>query len=185
MSNNSKKLKLHIGCGESYIPGWVHVDIADHPHINYKLPAHDLHEIKDESCDLVYASHILEYYDWEDAETIVLPEWNRVLCSGGTLRLALPDFEVHTKLYNAGLPLSYFIGPLYGKMGKEKIYHKSIYDYDTIKELLENTGFMGIERWDWRKVEHSSIDDFSQSYIPHMHKDKGILMSLNVQATKI
>jgi hypothetical protein len=46
-------------------------------------------------------------------------------------------------------------------------------------------GFTDVHIWDWKKVEHGSVDDFSQAYLPHMDKESGELMSLNIQATKI
>jgi hypothetical protein len=142
--------------------------------------------IPDGSCSIIYASHVLEYYDWQEALEIVLPEWYRVLGWSSVLRLALPNFEVHTKLYKAGLPLDYFIGPLFGRIKTDNgyAYHKSTYDYPTITKMLVDVGFCSVRKWDWTKTEHCEVDDFSQSYIPHMHKDKGILMSLNVEAHK-
>ena len=50
---------------------------------------------------------------------------------------------------------------------------------------MEAAGFSGICRYDWRKTEHATLDDYSQSYIPHLKKEEGTLISLNVEATKI
>ena len=44
--------------------------------------------------------------------------------------------------------------------------------------------FKEVNYFDWRKTEHSHIDDFSQCYLPHMDKDNGLLMSLNIEAKK-
>jgi hypothetical protein len=41
-----------------------------------------------------------------------------------------------------------------------------------------------VSKYDWRDTEHSELDDFSQSYLPHMDKDNGKLMSLNIEAVK-
>ena len=38
--------------------------------------------------------------------------------------------------------------------------------------------------YDWRETEHSEFDDHSQAYIPHMDKDNGTLISLNVECIK-
>jgi hypothetical protein len=45
-------------------------------------------------------------------------------------------------------------------------------------------GFKEVYLWDWRETEHSHIDDFSQAYLPHMDKENGVLMSLNIEAKK-
>ena len=52
------------------------------------------------------------------------------------------------------------------------------------KVLIKN-GFSDIQEWDWRKVDHGHIDDYSQAYLPHMDKENGLLMSLNIEAKKI
>ena len=49
---------------------------------------------------------------------------------------------------------------------------------------LEAVGFERVARYDWRDTEHAEIDDYSQAYVPHMDKDNGTLVSLNVQAYK-
>ena len=66
----------------------------------------------------------------------------------------------------------------------ETIYHKTIYDFDSLKKLLEDNGFNNVREWDWRQVEHGHIDDYSQAYLPHMDKENGTLISLNVEASK-
>jgi len=41
-----------------------------------------------------------------------------------------------------------------------------------------------IKRYNWKDTEHSKIDDHSQAYLPHMDKDNGTLISLNVECIK-
>ncbi len=50
--------------------------------------------------------------------------------------------------------------------------------------LLTKTQFYDIQEWDWRSVEHGKIDDYSQAYLPHMDKENGTLISLNVECVK-
>jgi predicted SAM-dependent methyltransferase len=59
---------------------------------------------------------------------------------GGWLRLAVPDFKAIANLYVGGRwDLGRFLGPLYGKMemGPKTIYHKTVYDFDDLKRILE------------------------------------------------
>ena len=70
-------IKLHLGCGwRNFGDDWVHIDGGDYEHLQYdditKLP------YEDESVDLIYASHVLEYFDREEVVDI-LSEWTRVL----------------------------------------------------------------------------------------------------------
>ena len=53
-----------------------------------------------------------------------------------------------------------------------------------LKKILEEVGFKNIKRYDWKNTIHKHYDDYSQAYIPHMDKENGILMSLNVEAVK-
>ncbi|PYQ00216.1 MAG: methyltransferase, partial [Acidobacteria bacterium] len=71
-------MKLHLGCGKRYIPGFVHVDVADLPHIDHRGDVRSLPMFKDESTELVYACHVLEYFDRVEVVD-VLREWHRVL----------------------------------------------------------------------------------------------------------
>ena len=185
-------LCLHLGCGSRYIPGFVQIDLADYPHIDYKRDISDLSIFDSESTDLIYCCHAFEYFDREDARKIVLPEWYRVLKRGGICRLAVPDFEAIVSLYlrNKNLEQRGILGPLYGRMvvngpGSPKlIYHKTVYDFDSLRNLLESAGFKNVRRYDWRETTHRDYDDFSQAYIPHMDKEHGTLISLNVEAEK-
>lgn len=187
MSDNL--LKVHLGCWHRFIPGFVHVDLCDMPHIDHKSPIDDLPFFQDEVAELIYCSHALEYFD-RDQTKRVLKEWRRVLAPGGMLRLAVPDFEALMQVYQRTKDLSRLLGPLYGKMsittpeGPKTLYHKTTYDQASLSALLEECGFVGVEPWDWRATVHAHIDDHSQAYFPHMQKDTGILVSLNLQARK-
>lgn len=51
--------------------------------------------------------------------------------------------------------------------------------------MLETNGFENVHRYDWRQRIHKDYDDHSQAYFPHLDKENGILISLNVEAIKI
>jgi predicted SAM-dependent methyltransferase len=182
-------LKVHLGCWHRDIPGFVNVDICDMPHIHYRSNIDDLSFFDDRSVDLIYCSHAFEYFDRQQAIP-VLAEWRRVLKQGGTLRLAVPDFRSLLEVYAASNDLNSILGPLYGRMevktdtSSSTLYHKTVYDEPSLKSLLEENGFVDPVRWDWRATEHAEHDDHSQAYFPHMQKDTGILVSLNIEARK-
>ena len=180
-------VKLNLGCGPTnFGKDWIHIDSGEFDHIDKRYKSIVGLDFAAESVDLIYASHVLEYFDRKEA-TKVLLEGFRVLKKGGILRLAVPDFEVMANLYCKGeYPLDRFLGPLYGKMSMadETIYHKTVYDMYSIKNILQNIGFKDVCKFEWRDTEHSDIDDCSQAYLPHMNKDNGTLISLNIECKR-
>ena len=178
-------MKLHLGCGwRNFGLDWIHIDGGEYDHLDYN----DITDLPfaDNAVELIYASHVLEYFDRTQVLK-VLTEWHRVLKPGGVLRLGVPDFEAMAKLYVDGkCKLSNILGPLYGKMsmGNKTIYHKTTYDFVELESILESLTFKGVTRYDWRDTEHAGMDDHSQAYLPHMDKENGILISLNIEATK-
>ena len=182
-----EQLKLHLGCGwRDFGDDWVHIDGGDYEHLDHEnitaLP------YKDKTVDLIYASHVLEYFD-RDEVIYVLKEWKRVLKPGGKLRLAVPNFNKMVELYTQGLiDLDDMLGPLYGKMdmGYHEIYHKTTYDKESLFQLLvKESQFSDMERWDWKQVDHGVFDDHSQAYMaPKGDKENGTLISLNLEFTK-
>lgn len=183
-------MKLHLGCGKRYIPGFVHIDLNDFPHIDYKQDIRSLPMIKSDSVDLIYFCHGIEYFDRIEIVD-VLKEWKRVLKKGGVLRLAMPDFEALVKVYIKYKDLNKVLGPLFGRWEinetskkAEVLYHKTVYDFESVKKTLESSGFTLVRRYDWRKTVNKDYDDYSQAYVPHMDKEHGLLISLNVEAVK-
>ena len=190
-------LQLHLGCNTvDFGPDWVHIDAAHHPHVS----SHNVKELPfaDGSASIVYSSHMFEYFDRDEAKE-VLAEWFRVLMPGGTVRIAVPDFEAVARLYldeTTEVTLDTYVGMLFGKwtVGKgaaspspldgQNIFHRTVYDRRSLTAGLEAAGFEDVRKWDWRRVSHGHVDDFSQAYWPHMHKENGTLVSLNLEARK-
>ncbi len=120
----------------------------------------------DNTVGLIYACHVLEYFDRVEV-TDVLREWRRVLAPGGTLRVAVPDFAALVRVYQTHGQLDRLVGPLYGRIavntpqGPAVAYHHTTYDYDSLRLVLEGAAFENVRRYDWRATEHSHVDDFS------------------------
>ncbi len=178
--------KLHLGCGKKHLPGFFHIDLAPLPHIDHVGRVERLDFIDGEAVELIYACHVLEHFGrFEVAD--VLAEWHRVLKPGGVLRLAVPDFATCAAIYyEEGLKdgLTGLIGLVSGGQRDSHDYHYMIFDEPLLTGLLHDAGFRKVHRWDWRETEHSHIDDYSQAYLPHLDKENGRLMSLNLEAVK-
>ena len=55
-------MKINIGCGQrNFGKEWIHIDGADYDHIDSKDIL--MKEYENESAELIYASHLIEYFD--------------------------------------------------------------------------------------------------------------------------
>lgn len=86
-----KGLHLHLGCGPQILDGFVNIDkYYKDPKVlqcdMYKLP------FSDGTVDTIYSSHALEHLPIRHANK-ALQNWSKVLRSGGSLYLAVPDLE--------------------------------------------------------------------------------------------
>ena len=195
-------MKIHIGCGEKFLPGYKHIDARKFPHVDYVTERPDkLDMFEDNSVDEIYACHLLEHMPRSVirnasvkggikniggglTESSVLLEWYRVLKVGGILRIAVPDFEAVVEEYFETKNLDNVMGLLYGGQDYEHNYHYQTYDFKRLSDLLNRAGFSDVQRYDWRKFLPPDYDDYSRSYLPHMDFDNGRLMSLNITAKK-
>lgn len=106
-------MKLHLGCGKRHIPGFIHIDAIDFPHVDHVTSIDSLSFIADAGVDLIYNCHALEHFKRREVQK-VLAEWNRVLKPGGTLRISVPDFaslcEIYVKHQSWSLSSGHFLG---------------------------------------------------------------------------
>ena len=178
-------IKINMMCGKrNFGPNWVHIDKAKFPHI---WSDHiGLGNLPLSSVDLIYCSHGIAYFSLDEIQK-TLKHWLWTLIPGGTLRLATPDFNILSKMYQVGIELDKLTGPLYGEMDMngQKIYHKTVYDEQTLTGLLTEAGFINIHRYDHTKTEHPNTgnredfyDDHAAAYI------NGTLISLNLECNK-
>lgn len=176
-------MKLHLGCGKRYIPGFIHIDAIDYPHVDHVTTIDNLSFIADNSIDLIYNCHVLEHFKRREVIK-VLSEWKRVLKPSGTLRISVPDFGALCTVYQKYGEIDLVVGALFGRQDYLYNIHYNVFDFNSLEKILEEVGFYNVHRYEWRETEHAHIDDYSQAYIPHMDKENGLLISLNVECSK-
>jgi len=177
-------MKLHLGCGNKILKGYVNVDIRPETGCDVIDDVELLDKFKDNSADEIYACHVLEHFGRHEY-MFVLQRWFDVLKPGGLIRISVPDLEaVFYQYANKNFSLSQLMGFIYGGQTYNENYHYVGFDFNTLKEDLELIGFRNISKWDWKLTDHADVDDYSQAYLPHMEKESGVLMSLNIQAFK-
>jgi len=174
--------KLHIGAGRVHLPGFTNVDLFD----TFSQDVYcDLTRLPFErgTFDLIYASHVLEHVH-RRMITATLWHWREMLKSGGVLRLAVPNFAAVCSWYTVWpRRIDDVMGLLYGGQNHPRNNHFITFDEWSLTTHLTKAGFENVRPWDWRKTEHAEFDDYSQSYLPHLDKEGGTLMSLNLEAT--
>jgi len=179
-------MKLNLGCSDRRIEGYINIDCRYQPGVDKIDNVGLLRLYEDNSVDVIYACHVLEHFGRHEYKA-VLQRWYTILKPGGILRLAVPNMYKVCKMV-ADDPLKMFgvLGLLYGGQDYDENFHKMGWTAVTLYTDLRSAGFDigAIKEYDWRETEHADVDDCSQSYLPHMDKENGQLMSLNMEATK-
>jgi FkbM family methyltransferase len=178
MIQATSTVKLHLGCGTQRLPGFIHVDVRPDVKPDVIAEVTALTMFEDNSVDLIYFCHGLEHINPYQVGA-ALAEWRRVLKPGGTLRLALPDFEALAKLYVLRkVPLGAIVGAVHGGQDYPENTHYWSWDFATLAQTLQKAGFSNARRYDAEAVNPPGYDDCSKIHIA------GQLISLNVEATK-
>jgi len=175
--------KLHLGCGDKILDGFINIDIRALPNVDLVSDIKALKQFENGTVDVIYVCHVLEHFNrWE--YKAVLERWYELLKPEGILRIAVPNFESVFEYYAKTKDLNTVRGLLYGGQNYDQNFHYWIWDFKTLSEDLFSLGFKHVNTYDYKETEHAHIDDFSQAHLPHMDKEYGLLMSLNVEAKK-
>lgn len=177
-----KENKLHIGVGNAYLDGWLNLDIFSNCRADIYSSALAIPYPR-ESFELIYACHILEHFN-RHLIMSALTHWKDLLIPGGILRLSVPNFDAIIRYYQNTGNLKNLLGLLYGGQNSLLNEHHIIFNENLLSEYLHKVGFKDIRFWDWINTIHAQVDDYSQAYLPHMDKQNGLIMSLNMEATK-
>jgi len=183
------EVKLHLGSAKRRLRGFLNIDKEYSDGVDLVTDVRDLSAFTDSSVSEIYSSHTLEYFDRDEVGS-VLTEWSRVLIPGGRLFVTVPDLKQLIKIYHQTGDIRYVLGPLFGKWKNENngetLYHRTVWDYPSLKQSLEDSGFISVSGFD--PVHYlGSIDgnfgDCSLAFFPHMERT-GIPVSLSLQCIK-
>lgn len=155
------KLKLNIGTFTNMAHyGWLNLDIvqlhefAKANHFKFiHMDATQTMRLEPNTVDLIATSHMLEHLNYKEGLHF-LKDCYRVLKSGGTIRIAVPDGERMIKMYlenKLGIFDDINQACADNKSQAVKLWsvlidqHKIIYDWETLKQIGEEAGFV-VER---------------------------------------
>ncbi|MCA0430320.1 MAG: hypothetical protein LCH32_07440 [Bacteroidetes bacterium] len=95
-------MKLHLGCGQKYMEGYVNIDYPSSEHTIQQTSVadeyHNLYELKykPQTINEIRLHHVFEHFERMSA-CAFMASWNSWLIMGGILRIEVPDFETTFK----------------------------------------------------------------------------------------
>jgi len=99
-SASSAPLRLHVGCGQEALAGWVNIDNKQLPGVDRVLDV--TRGLPFENAAAIYAEHFLEHLSL-DHGLAFLAECRRALSDAGILRLSTPNLDwVYLTHYRVG-----------------------------------------------------------------------------------
>lgn len=172
----SELLKLHYA-GTTPKEGWKIVNSQPGVAVDYVCDLRDLSYFADASCEVFYASHVLQHYRQIEILSI-LQGIRRILIPNGQLFLSVPDFETLCKLYaspqldkNARIHVMRMI---FGGQQTEQDFNQTGLSQESLSEYLVAAGFEALQ-----KVSEFGLFDDASSFVPY-----GVPISLNLIASK-
>jgi predicted SAM-dependent methyltransferase len=170
--------KLHIGAKKVH-EGWETLNITPFNGIDHVMDAKALGAFADNTFNVLYASHVLEHFDYKDEVLAVLKEWHRVLAPGGELLVSVPDLDVVCSLiiqrdrFSANERLQ-LMRMLFGGHCDQYDYHLTGFNSEILVGFLIQAGFSKV----FKTRNFGLFKDTSTLCF------KGELISLNIVAVK-
>ena len=170
--------KLHIG-GKVRADGWEVLDALPGPHVDHVCNARDLSRFEDGAFQALYASHVVEHFDYKDELQAALTEWARVLKPGGKLYVSVPDLDVLAGLLldkeRLGVEDRFMVmRMIFGGHMDEYDYHVAGLNEEFLTVFLRTAGFVNITR----------VEDFGLFQDTSCMRFKGTPISLNLTALR-
>lgn len=134
-------LRLHVGCGQRRLPGFINIDrnfslATDYVGSADRLPC------ADRSVERIESYHVIEHIPFRHVEA-VLCEWRRVLRPNGTVVIECPDFDEAVREYLAGRDDR--LANIFGHHRFPGDSHCWGYNAPRLSSLLASCGFTNIE----------------------------------------
>src|SRR5215471_235356 len=143
-------MRLHLGCGERYFPGYINLDypLTEHS-VQRKSVADQFANLLDlkypaETIDEVRLHHVFEHFSRPHA-CALLAGWNSWLKPKGILHIEVPDFEETAKAvlssFASGQAQAVGLRHIFGSQEAHWAYHLEGYTAARLGKFLEQFGF--------------------------------------------
>lgn len=162
----TKSSYLNIGCGSNVVSNFINLDYEWRPGIDICWDITKRLPLEDSSILGIFSEHCLEHIPFQSA-IFHLGECYRILKPNGTMRLIVPDTEKYIDIYvqkKLGKDIEFPYQTESEKtpiMSLNRVFrnhgHCYAYDYETLVELIKNSGFSSVTKVDFRKGEESDL----------------------------
>ena len=144
----SATLKLDICTHTRYKKDFLTVDGTSGPNVDIVADIRGRLPFEDNNIEEIFSCATVEHLTLIQAQRL-FKEFYRILQRGGQLTVAVPDFNRICRAYIEGtLTTSLFNQYLYGQLSDSSFIefdcHKSIYDYNSLLDMLRTAGFIDI-----------------------------------------
>ncbi len=171
--------KLHIG-GKIHNSDWEIFNAIPGTYVDHIGNAKDLSCFSDETFAEIYASHVLEHFDYAGELDTALKEWCRVLRPDGKLYVSVPDMDKLAALFLMKDKLSlqerfHVMRIIFGGHIDKYDYHMAGLNREFLESFLIHAGFSNL------KV----VEDFGIFNDSSTLKVFGFPISINIEAQKV
>ncbi len=165
--------KLHIGCGDHLLAGWLNTDFVPGSREVLYLDATRSFPFSESQFDYVFSEHMIEHTTFQEGLQL-LKECNRILQPGGKMRIATPDLmflinlctEGKSRVQQAYIAWSsnqfvpeaphcsevFVINNFFRDWG-----HRFIYNEKVLRGSMESSGFVDIRRCELRCSDDAEL----------------------------
>ena len=153
--------KLNLGSGQRRFDpafGWINVDSQEKWQPDVLCDIRNLSMFDDNSMDIVVLHQVVEHFGCGEASGTIR-ESLRVLKSGGSLIVSVPDMRALAKMWFSGeLTEQVYMTNVYGAyMGNESDRHKWGYSPDSLWTYLKTFPFSDVHAFNWRSIPGADI----------------------------
>jgi len=157
--------KLHLGCGDIYLEGWINVDL-DNKKADLNCDLREPLPFESSSVDYIYSEHFIEHLSFKDGVKF-FKECFRILRPGGVIRVATPDLDYvvfrHFFFWKKQPWIEqYGYGHVKTKAELLNICfrewgHQHLYNREELERGLEEAGFSKISKSGFCKSKHPEL----------------------------
>ncbi|MDD4734573.1 MAG: methyltransferase domain-containing protein [Kiritimatiellae bacterium] len=137
-------IRINLGCGEKPKPDYLNVDRAELPGVDVVADIRTL-PFEPASLDEITSEHLVEHFREQQLRQTIVPQWMKLLRSGGCLRIVCPNWEAMLNHLHAGtMTLAAFKQITFGAQDYDGDDHYAMYTPETLSALLKDCGFASV-----------------------------------------